>query len=139
MNRNIHITDNLLYENTANGIGGLGVGNDRFNVVANNFCRRNGNSGIHAINGRDNIITGNICIDNSQSELGRYSGISILDSKLTMVSANRSGTEGDNPMQKFGIEEQGNSDLNVTVDNICEGNAIGGIGIAGKATNLIYS
>jgi parallel beta-helix repeat protein len=130
----ITVSDNLLHDNAGSGIGGLGEGGDRFNVVANNICRQNGLWGIQAMAGRDNTVIGNTCFDNSQKQPGQYAGILIGDSTRTVVSGNRCGAEGDKPTQKFGIEEQGKSDANVVVGNLCEGNVQGGISLVGLQT-----
>ncbi len=133
----ITVSGNLFHDNTGSGVGGLGEGGkggDRFNVVANNVCRRNARRGIEAVRGANNVITGNVCLDNSQSKPGQFSGILLADTTHTLVSGNRCGTEGDKPTQKFGIEECGKSDHNVVAANLCEGNAQGGIAIVGRNT-----
>lgn len=130
------VTDNLLHDNAGSGIGGLGDGGDRFNVVANNICRQNGLWGIQAVAGRDNVIVGNTCFDNSQKQPGQIAGILVADSTRTLVSSNRCGAEGDKPTQKFGIDEQGKSDANVVVGNLCEGNLQGGIALVGPQTQV---
>lgn len=130
----ITVSDNLLHDNAGSGIGGLGEGGDRFNVVAHNICRQNGLWGIQAMAGRDNTIIGNTCFDNSQKQPGQYSGILVADSSRTLVSSNRCGGAGDKPTQKFGIEEQGKSDANVVAGNLCEGNLQGGISLVGIQT-----
>jgi parallel beta-helix repeat protein len=133
----ITVTGNLFHDNAGHGIGGIGEGGkggDRFNVVANNICRRNARHGIEAVRGANNVITGNVCLDNSQAKPGQFTGIHLADTTHTIVSGNRCGSEGDKPAQKLGIEECGKSDHNVVAANLCDGNAQGGIAIVGKNT-----
>jgi hypothetical protein len=59
-----------------------------------------------------------------------------LRTTRTLVSSNRCGAEADKPTQKFGIEEQGKSDANVVVGNLCEGNQQGGIALVGPQTQV---
>ena len=134
----IVVTGNLCHDNAASGIGGLGAGGtgDQFNVVAENVCRHNGRWGIQAVGGKNNVISGNICLDNSQKEPGRYSGIYLADTTLTLLTGNRSGTEAEPPSQKLGIEEHGSSDANVITGNLCEGNRDGGLVIVGPGTQV---
>ena len=132
----ITVSENLLHDNASSGIGGLGEGNDRFNVVANNVCRHNGRWGIRALAGRDNVVIGNTCFDNSQKQPGQLAGILVADSTHTLVSGNRCGSLADEPSQRFGIEEQGKSDANLFVGNLCEGNLQGGIVTVGSRTQV---
>jgi len=137
--RGITVTGNLFHDNGSSGIGGLGPGGtpgDCFNVVSNNVCRNNGRWGIAANGGKNNLIAANICIDNSQKEPGRFSGITIADSTHMVVTGNRCGTDGDQPTQKFGIEESGTSNTNVITGNLCEGNLQGGISVVGAETQV---
>jgi len=80
------ISNSVFHENKASGIGGVGDGRDKHNIIANNICFLNGQHGINAFNGSDNSITNNgvlvpgwrknvICKDNSQSKPGACSGI----------------------------------------------------------------
>ena len=135
----ITVTDNLLHDNGASGIGGLGAGcntSDSFNVVSGNVCRHNGLWGIQAVGGRNNVITGNVCQDNSRQQPGRHSGIYVGDTTHTVVTGNRCGSEEENPTQKFGVEEQGTSDANIIANNLCEGNLHGGVTVVGKKTQV---
>lgn len=125
---------NLLHDNAGNGIGGLGDGGDRFNLITNNLCRRNGLWGIQAINGRDNVISGNVCADNSQTQPGACAGILVADSTHTIITGNRCACEGDKPTQSFGIEETGASNENLITGNCCHGNRRGGIAVCGRST-----
>ena len=137
--RGIAVTGNLFHDNGGSGIGGLGPGGtpgDRFNLVSNNVCRNNGRWGIAAHGGKNNLIAANVCIDNSQKELGRYSGISIGDSTHMVVTGNRCGADGEQPTQKFGVEESGTSNGNVITGNLCEGNLQGGISVVGADTQV---
>jgi len=132
----IVVTGNLLHDNAANGIGGLGEADDRFNAVTNNICRRNGLWGIHAHHGSDNVIAGNVCLDNSQKQPCTCGGIGLADCARTLVSANRCGSEGDKPTQRFGIEETGTSDTNVFIGNLCAGNRDGGLSVVGPNSQV---
>jgi parallel beta-helix repeat protein len=132
----IVVTANLLHDNAASGIGGLGEGGDRFNVVSNNICRRNGRWGIQVCQGKDNVVNGNICLDNSQKQPGAYAGICVADSTHTLVTGNRCGSEGEQPTQSFGIEERGSSNDNLISGNSCQGNRAGGISIRGNRTQV---
>ncbi len=137
--RGITVTGNLFHDNGSSGIGGLGPGGtpgDRFNIVSNNVCRNNGRWGIAANEGKNNLIAANICIDNSQKEPGRFSGITIADSTHMVVNGNRCGADGDQPTQKFGVEESGTSNANVITGNLCEGNLQGGISVVGADTEV---
>ena len=134
----IVVTGNLCHDNAASGIGGLGAGGtgDQFNVVAENVCRHNGRCGIQAVGGKNNVISGNVCLDNSQKQPGRYSGIDLADTTLTLLTGNRCGTDAQPPSQKLGIEEHGSSDANVITGNLCEGNRDGGLAIVGPRTQV---
>lgn len=132
----LQVLHNQFISNKGNGIGGIGQGKDRFNLVSGNICRENGRHGIHAIQGSDNTITGNICIDNSASKPGAFSGVMLDDVTATIVSGNRCGTAAKNATQRYGIEEKGKSDRNVITGNICVGNKEGGLVTIGKDTRL---
>ncbi|MCX7826057.1 MAG: right-handed parallel beta-helix repeat-containing protein [Verrucomicrobiae bacterium] len=130
----ITVANNLFHHNAGHGIGGLGGGGDRFNVVANNVCRANGSCGIQLTDGRDNVVTGNVCLDNSQRGAGKFSGILIANTTRSVITGNRCGCEDDKPSQRFGIEETGASDTNVITGNLCAGNLQGGLAIVGSGT-----
>ncbi|MBM3888083.1 MAG: hypothetical protein FJ388_03045, partial [Verrucomicrobia bacterium] len=130
----ITVANNLFHGNASHGIGGLGGGGDRFNVVANNICRSNGFCGIQLTDGHNNVVTGNVCLDNSQRRAGKFSGILIANTTRSIIGNNRCGSEGDKPTQRFGIEETGTSDSNVITGNLCVGNLQAGLAIAGKST-----
>jgi parallel beta-helix repeat protein len=133
-------SNNVFHENKASGIGGVGDGGDRHNIIMNNMCFLNGQYGINAFNGADNSITNNICKDNSQSKAGAYSGIILRDTLRTSVVGNRCLDSQDRRTQKHGIEEAGKSDYNLITSNHCLNNLQGGITTCGphtlKAQNL---
>src|SRR5512136_778099 len=92
----IQVNNNTFANNKRNGIGGLGSGGDRFNVVSGNVCFGNGRHGIQAEDGRGNSITGNNCYNNSRSETGKFAGIALENTTDTIVSANVCGNKVEN-------------------------------------------
>lgn len=134
----IIVTGNVMHDNRM-GISGLGWGGkkgDRFNIVSNNICRNSRLWGIDASGGENNVISGNICINASQQSAGRYGGIRLEHTTDTLVIGNRSGNEGDDPKQGYGIVEHGESDRNQIIGNVCSGNLTADIAIVGPNTQV---
>ncbi len=130
-NRHVIVSDNIFSDNGAHGIGGLGHGGDKFNVVANNVCARNGECGIQVFDGSDNIVTGNLCLDNSQAKAGRRAGIEVFRTTNTIVSNNRCLDDQKEKTQLIGIDERVLSDFNNFVGNLCRGSVTAGLRVTG--------
>lgn len=129
--RHLIVSDNLFEANGWNGIGGLGNGGDKFNIVQGNVCAENAQCGILANDGANNSITGNICIGNSVSKPAAYPGIRLHNVTDMTVTGNRCGDD-QKKTQSTGIEEDGASDRNLVVGNNCRGNAGAGVKVIGK-------
>jgi parallel beta-helix repeat protein len=129
-------TNSIFHENKCSGIGGVGDGGDKHNVISNNVCFRNGLYGINAFSGADNSITNNICKDNSQAKPGTCSGIILRNTRSTSVVGNRClDTQAkEKRTQKCGIEEVGNSDYNLITSNTCLNNVLEGVATCGPHT-----
>lgn len=129
--RHLVVSDSVFEGNGRNGIGGLGNGGDRFNIVQGNACTGNAECGILANDGANNSITGNICVGNSTSKPGAYPGIRLHNVTEMTVTSNRCGDD-EKKTQSSGIEETGVSDRNLMVGNNCCGNAGAGVKRTGK-------
>ena len=115
--RYIVVSNSVFHHNRGDGIGGLGGGGDRYNVVSSNVCRSNGRCGIDAAGGAENVIASNLCLNNSQAKAGRYPGILLHDATHTSVTGNRCLDDQDKPTQLRGICESGKSDYNLFSSN----------------------
>lgn len=115
--RSIVVSNSVFHHNNGDGIGGLGGGGDRCNVVTANVCEANGQHGIEANGGSDNMITNNICLNNSRREAGAYAGICLRDATRTTVTGNRCLDNQKEPTQRIGIRESGSSDHNLFSQN----------------------
>ena len=135
--RRIVVSDSVFAGNGWNGIGGLGGGGDKYNVVSGNTCSDNGRAGIAAMDGTDNSVLGNVCVNNSTSTPGRWAGIWLRSVTNSIVSANRCLDDREKPTQRTGIVETGDSDHNVFSSNNCRGCADKGIATVG--TNSVRS
>jgi parallel beta-helix repeat protein len=133
----ITVTGNLFHDNRCSGIGGLGPGGDRFNVVSNNVSRNNGQHGIYADGGGNNLIIGNVCLNNSLEKPGTYSGIALRGAVHCTVTGNHCSCDAEEPTQRYGIEEIGEADGNAITGNQCRGNARGGIRVVGPNTRAV--
>jgi len=111
------VSNNVLHDNGGSGIGGLGGGGDRFNIVCHNVCQGNGKCGIEAVGGTENVISGNVCTNNSQARPGFYPAIFLLDATCTTVSGNHCTDSQQTPTQLAGILESGDADRNVFTAN----------------------
>ena len=61
------VRGNKFIGNQGSGIGGLGDGGDKYNIVEDNLCEQNGRCGIALWDGESNTVRNNICVNNSQS------------------------------------------------------------------------
>ena len=129
--RHVVVSDSVFEGNGWNGIGGLGDGGDRFNIVQGNVCVGNAQCGILANDGANNSITGNICVGNSASRAGAYPGIRLHNVTEMTVTGNRCGDQ-EKKTQAAGIEETGASGRNLVTGNHCRGNAGPGVKLIGK-------
>jgi len=111
----------VFWDNGWSGIGGLGNGGDRFNTCVGNTCSANGFAGIQMNDGRDNMVSGNVCVGNSRSGAGSWAGITIQSCTDCLVQGNRCGDDQEQPTQRVGISERGQSDR-----NLITGNQLGG-------------
>jgi len=114
-------SDSVFVENDGNGIGGVGHGGDRHDVISNNVCAHNGRCGIDANLGAEQVITGNLILGNSRDATGKWPGIRLHDLHHALVQANRCADDAEKPTQKLGIVESGGSDYNLIVSNLCHG------------------
>lgn len=129
--RHLVVSDNVFEGNGWNGIGGLGNGGDKFNIVHGNVCAGNAQCGILANDGANNSIVGNICVGNSTSKAGAYPGIRLHNVTEMTVTGNRCGDD-EKKTQSAGIEETGASDRNLVTGNNCRGNSGAGVKMLGK-------
>lgn len=125
------VSNNVLANNEGAGIGHVGGGGDRYNVVSNNTCVGNGRWGIQVFDGSDNVITGNLCLNNSRLHPGQYPGICVVKSTDTVVSGNRCLDDQEKKTQAAGIVESEDSDFNLFTGNACRGNLGPGLTISG--------
>ncbi|MCD6359531.1 MAG: right-handed parallel beta-helix repeat-containing protein, partial [Armatimonadetes bacterium] len=132
--RHAVVSNNVLVNNEGCGIGHLGGGGDKYNVVSNNTCIGNGRWGIHVYDGTDNVVTGNLCLNNSRSQAGRYPGIGVIKTTDTVISGNRCLDDQETKTQAAGVVESEESDHNLITGNSCRGNLGPGVQISGPAT-----
>jgi len=131
--RHTTVSGNRFHDNGWNGMGGLGEGGeggDRYNVVSGNFCYNNAKCGIQCINGGNNIVVNNVCENNSRGEPGRWPGILVEDTYLSIVSGNKCldfQVSDSAKTQGYGILVTGTSRDNIISDNILTGNLHEGI------------
>lgn len=125
------VTGNVLADNQGAGIGHVGGGGDKYNVVSNNTCIGNGRWGIQVYNGTDNVITGNLCLNNSRLHPGQYPGIGVTKTTDTVISGNRCLDDQESQTQAAGIIEDDESDYNLFTGNLCRGNLGAGLTISG--------
>jgi len=125
------MTGNVLAENSGSGIGHVGGGGDKYNVVSSNTCVGNGRWGIQVIDGSDNVISANLCLNNSRLHPGQYPGIGVIKTTDTVVSGNRCLDDQEEKTQAAGIAEDDESDYNLFIGNQCRGNAGPGLQING--------
>ncbi len=130
----VTVRNNKFIGNKGSGVGGLGDGDDKENVVEHNFCARNGTNGISLWNGASNTVRNNICINNSQREPGRWSGIALVKTEKSVISGNRCFDDQPLKTQKHGSEELVNCRGNTVTNNDCRGNAQAGLALAGKGS-----
>ena len=125
------VSNNVLADNGGHGIGHVGGGGDKYNVVSSNTCVRNGASGIHVYDGSDNVVTGNVCLNNSQGRPGRWPGIAVIKTTDTVISNNRCLDDQEAKTQAAGIVECEESDFNLFLGNQCRGHDGPGLTIRG--------
>jgi parallel beta-helix repeat protein len=117
------VSDNTLINNKAHGIGGLGESGDKFNTVTKNIISGNGLHGIHMWDGDNNTVTDNTVSNNSQSARGRFSGIWLGKTSLSVVKGNHCFDDQPSKTQKHGIEELADCRENQIAENQCHGHA----------------
>ncbi len=128
------ISNNVLADNGHCGIGHIGGGGDKYNVVSNNTCVRNGRWGIHVYAGTDNVVTGNLCLNNSQAEPGRFPGIGVIQTTDSVITGNRCLDDQETKTQSGGVVEVDKSDQNLITGNQCRGNLGPGVSTSGPNT-----
>jgi len=128
------VKNNKFIGNLANGVGGLGDGDDVENIVEGNLCERNGQAGIAVWNGERNTVRDNVCVNNSQKEPGRWNGIGVATTLKSVISGNRCSDNQPSKTQKHGIFESQDCRGNTISNNDCRGNAKEGCALAGKET-----
>jgi parallel beta-helix repeat protein len=122
-NQKLTVSENTLANNKAHGIGGLGESGDKFNTVTKNIISGNGLHGIQMWDGDSNTVTENTVSNNSQSSPGRFSGIWLGKTSLSVVKGNRCFDDQPAKTQKHGIEELANCHDNQIAGNSCHGHA----------------
>lgn len=125
------ISNNVLANNDGSGVGHVGGGGDKYNVVSSNTCVGNGRWGIQVFDGSDNVITGNLCLNNSRLHPGQYPGICVVKTTDTVISGNRCLDDQETRTQAAGIVESEDSDYNLFTGNSCRGNLGAGLTISG--------
>lgn len=130
----VTVSNSIFDDNGWSGIGGLGDGNDKYDTVIGNTCRRNRACGITMATSGHNTVTGNLCLDNGRSDPGHLPGIKVKDTTDNIITNNRCMNTEQPGMQKCGIEESGSSDGNLITGNYCKGNVGPGVVVVGKAT-----
>jgi len=128
------ISNNVLANNDGAGIGHVGGGGDRYNVVSSNTCVGNGRWGIQVYDGSDNVITGNLCLNNSRLHPGQYPGIGVIKTTDTVISGNRCLDDQETRTQAAGIVESDGSDFNLFTGNLCRGNLGAGLTVTGASS-----
>ena len=128
------VSNNVLANNLGSGVGGLGGGGDKYNVVANNTCVGNGRWGIQVSDGTDNVVTGNLCLNNSQSQPGKYAGIDVSKTTDSVITGNRCLDDQETKTQAGGVIEHDGSDYNLITGNLCRGNIGPGVSTSGAHT-----
>ena len=122
-NQKLTVSENTLINNKAHGIGGLGESGDKFNTVTKNVISGNGLHGIQMWDGDNNTVTDNTVSNNSQSAPGRFSGIWLGKTSLSVVKGNRCFDDQPTKTQKRGIEELADCRDNQIGGNQCHGHA----------------
>jgi len=112
---------NLLVGNGRHGIGGVGNGEDRFNVISENQCLDNAQGGIVLNGGGGNSVLNNVCRDNSRRAPGRWPGILLSNTKQSIISGNLCVSDPDMPSQMVGIQAKVDATENIIRDNVCQG------------------
>ncbi|MDA0709615.1 MAG: right-handed parallel beta-helix repeat-containing protein [bacterium] len=112
-------SDSIFEHNAQNGIGGVGNGVDRHDIISNNVCANNGLCGIDANRGEEQMINGNLLLNNSQKAPGVWPGIRLHDLRRGLVQGNRCVDDQESPTQTQGIVESGSSDENLVSGNLC--------------------
>jgi parallel beta-helix repeat protein len=115
--RHAVVKDNLFLENGESGIGGLGDGGDRFNVVSGNVCAGNAWHGIEASGSVYNVVTGNICRNNGRKSTSRCAAIYLRKHKETIVKNNLCVDDQDKPTQTKGVVSLNPAGKNLIADN----------------------
>ena len=126
------VRGNKFIGNKGSGVGGLGDGGDKYNIVENNLCERNDRCGVALWDGESNTVRNNTCVNNSQSSPGRWSGILLAKTEKSVVSGNRCFDNQQAKTQKHGIEELSDCRANTITDNDCRGNAQSGLALVGQ-------
>jgi len=121
--RKLMVSENTFINNKAHGIGGLGDSGDKFNTVAKNVISGNGMHGIQMWDGDNNTVTDNTVSNNSQLAPGRFSGICLGKTSLSVVQRNRCFDDQPSKTQKHGIEELADCRENRIGENRCHGHA----------------
>ena len=114
-------SNSVFAENHRHGIGGLGGGNDRRNLVSANQCVGNHGSGIQMDGGCLNTVVNNVCRANSRTQPGKWPGILLTETRDNVVAGNTCLDDPDHPWQTVGIGERPDASGNVIRDNVCLG------------------
>jgi len=112
---------NVLADNGRHGVGGLGGGQDRRNLVSANQCVGNAGAGIEMDGGGSNTVVNNICRANSRAKPGKWPGILLTKTRLNVVAGNQCLDTPDCRNQTLGIEERDDAQDNIIRDNVCFG------------------
>ncbi|HUW82728.1 MAG TPA: right-handed parallel beta-helix repeat-containing protein [Phycisphaerae bacterium] len=113
--------NSVLADNGRHGVGGLGGGEDRRNLVSANQCVGNAGAGIEMDGGGSNTVVNNICRANSRAKPGKWPGILLTKTRLNVVAGNQCLESPDCRHQSLGIEEKDDAQDNIIRDNVCFG------------------
>lgn len=122
------------YNNALNGLL-LDQGDD--NYITNCRFEYNQMHGLYIKTNRNKVI-GCRSLSNSKLNAGVYNGIHINNGQHNMVTSSVM-TDGQNPKQKYGIEEAGTSDYNILSNNVFIGNSVGAINSVGTNTIIKHN
>jgi len=113
------------------------------NVISNNIVENNNQHGIRLAGCSNNIITNNVILNNGQVAANLYDGINLVDENTNyclnnIISNNRIYDNQATKTQRYGINEEGNSNYNKIVDNDVTGN-LKTIAIVGANTKVQFN
>lgn len=91
-------------------------------------------SGIYVNRGSNATIKSNICFNNGKERSGTHDGITLIDTKHSVLEGNVCFDNQTTKTQSYGISERGTSDYNLIVGNFLRGNLLGALTTVGANT-----